>query len=137
MRQIKLFGVAWLLLSVAVVFSQVPATAQAQMPAGVHEMKVASGGMVLSDVKGMTLYTFAKDMPDMSNCYDNCAKNWPPLMAATDAKAMGDWTVVKRKDNTMQWAHKGMPLYTWIKDMKPGETTGDGMANGAWKVAAP
>jgi predicted lipoprotein with Yx(FWY)xxD motif len=28
-----------------------------------------------------------------------------------------------------------MPLYTWAKDQKPGDKTGDGMANGAWKVA--
>jgi len=108
-----------------------------QMPAGVKEMKAANDTLVLADAKGMTLYTFAKDMPGVSNCNDNCAKNWPPLMASADAKAMGDWTVVKRADGTMQWAYKGMPLYTWIKDMKPGETSGDGVGNGAWKIAVP
>jgi predicted lipoprotein with Yx(FWY)xxD motif len=58
-------------------------------------------------------------------------------MAAADAKPMGDWTIVARTEGTKMWAYKGMPLYTWIKDTKPGEATGDGMAMGAWKVAVP
>jgi predicted lipoprotein with Yx(FWY)xxD motif len=106
------------------------------MPAGVHPMQ-ASGMTVLADAKMMTLYTFAKDQPGVSNCNDNCAKNWPPLAAAADAKPMGDWTVITRADGTKQWAYKGMPLYTWSKDAKPGDATGAGMGNGAWKVAAP
>jgi predicted lipoprotein with Yx(FWY)xxD motif len=111
--------------------------AQAQMPAGVHTMKSAAGANMLVDGKMMTLYTFAKDQPGVSNCYDNCAKNWPPLMAAADAKPMGDWTIVMRKDGGRQWAYKGMPLYTWIKDAKAGDATGDGMGQGAWKIAVP
>ena len=112
-------------------------SAQAQMPAGVHTMKSAAGATMLVDAKMMTLYTFAKDQPGVSNCYDNCAKNWPPLMAAADAKPMGEWTIVMRKDSTRQWAYKGMPLYTWIKDAKSGDATGDGMGQGAWKIAVP
>ncbi len=27
------------------------------------------------------LYTFKKDKMGVSNCYDECAKNWPPLVA--------------------------------------------------------
>jgi predicted lipoprotein with Yx(FWY)xxD motif len=30
-----------------------------------------------------------------------------------------------------------MPLYTWIKDTKPGDASGNGMGQGAWKIAAP
>jgi predicted lipoprotein with Yx(FWY)xxD motif len=113
------------------------AGAQGQMPAGVHPMQVGTGIMALADAKMMTLYTFAKDTPGVSNCYDNCAKNWPPLAAAADAKPMGDWTIVTRKDGTRQWAYKAMPLYTWIKDTKPGDASGNGAGNGAWKVAMP
>jgi predicted lipoprotein with Yx(FWY)xxD motif len=142
MRHIKMSEVSVVLLFVGLAFAvdHVPAIAQgagaAQMPAGVQQMKAASGTMVLADAKGMTLYTYAKDMPGVSNCTDNCAKNWPPVTATADAKPMGDWTVVTRADGTKQWAYKGMPLYTWIKDMKPGETSGDGVG-GAWKVAVP
>lgn len=136
MRHMRLpaLPVVLLFLGVAVAVDRAPLHAQGgQMPAGVHEMKVSSGKMVLADAKGMTLYTFAKDTTGTSNCNDNCAKNWPPLMAAADAKPMGDWTVVTRADGTSQWAYKGMPLYTWVKDMKPGDATGDGV--GAWSAA--
>src|SRR5262249_49917000 len=43
-------------------------------------------GKVYTDDKGMTLYTFDKDGKGVSNCYDTCAKNWPPFAAAADAK---------------------------------------------------
>jgi predicted lipoprotein with Yx(FWY)xxD motif len=128
---------ALMMLGVALAASHAPANAQGQAPAGVHSMRVASGATALATAQMMTLYTFAKDMPGVSNCYDNCAKNWPPLTAAADAKPMGDWTIIMRKDGTRQWAYKGMPLYTWMKDAKPGDATGDGMGNGAWKVAIP
>ena len=138
MWQATMRGVACaVLVGCVFVARQVPVLAQGPAPAGVHAMKVASGATVLADGKMMTLYTFAKDMPGVSNCYDNCAKNWPPLMAGADAKPMGEWTVVARKDNSRQWAYKGMPVYGWIKDAKPGDTTGEGMGNGAWKVLVP
>ena len=136
MQQVNRFTVA-LALGFAMVTVPALVSAQGQMPAGVHPMKVSSGVNALVDGKMMTLYTFAKDQPGVSNCYDNCAKNWPPLMAAADAKPMGDWTIVMRKDGGRQWAYKGMPLYTWIKDGKPGDATGEGMGQGAWKVAVP
>lgn len=93
-------------------------------------------GMVLTDEKGMTLYTFDKDAAGMSNCTDACAQNWPPLMAPASAMASGDFTVIKRADGSMQWAHKGKPLYHWSKDAKPGDTTGDGFKD-VWHTAKP
>lgn len=95
-------------------------------------------GPVLVDAKGMTLYTFDRDTtPGKSACNGQCAQNWPPLMAAADAKSMGDWSVITRDDGAKQWAYKGKPLYGWTKDQKPGDTTGDGFLNGAWHVAKP
>jgi predicted lipoprotein with Yx(FWY)xxD motif len=131
---------AWVVVVVAALqLAQLaPAGAQGnQMPAGIQARKLENGTAVLADAKGMTLYTFAKDTTGMSNCAGPCATNWPPLAAAADAKPMGEWTIVARADGSRQWAYKGMPLYTWIKDAKPGEATGDGMAMGAWKVAVP
>ena len=46
----------------------------------------------------------------------------------------GDFTIIDRKDGTKIWAYKGWPLYLWIKDTKPGETTGDGVG-GVWHTA--
>jgi len=112
----------------AVLFA-VSLTAGAQsMPA----MKAADGTM--TDAKGMTLYTFDRDAGDKSACNGPCATNWPPLMATGDAKASGDWTIVTRDDGTKQWAFKGKPLYTWSKDTKAGDKTGDGV-NNVWHTA--
>lgn len=109
------------------------ALAQTAAPAAPAE---TPKGKVLANAKGMTLYTFDKDAPGKSNCNGPCAQNWPPLAAAADAKPAGDWTVVARDDGGKQWAYKGMPLYAWSKDAKPGDTTGDGF-NGAWRIAKP
>lgn len=95
-----------------------------------------AGGKILVNEKNMTLYTFDKDAAGMSACYDKCAENWPPLMASNGALGMGKYTVVARKDGSMQWAYDGKPLYLWVKDTKAGDMTGDGV-NGVWHVAKP
>jgi predicted lipoprotein with Yx(FWY)xxD motif len=108
-----------------------PLTVLAQAPT-----KVVDGVIVNS--AGMTLYTYDKDETGSgkSVCNDNCAKNWPPLMAASDAKASGDYSTVTRDDGGKQWAYKGKPLYLWVKDGKPGDKTGDGR-NNVWHAAKP
>lgn len=94
-------------------------------------------GKTLTDAKGMTLYTFDKDATGKSACNGPCAGNWPPLMASADAQPGGSYTTIQRDDGSKQWAYKGKPLYTWSKDSKPGDITGDGFLNGAWHVAQP
>jgi predicted lipoprotein with Yx(FWY)xxD motif len=94
-------------------------------------------GKVLTDGKGMTLYTFDKDAGGKSACNGQCAINWPPLMAAAGAKADGGYTVITRDDGGKQWAYKGKPLYGWKNDKKAGDVSGDGVANGAWHIAKP
>ncbi|EJN19189.1 hypothetical protein PMI35_05640 [Pseudomonas sp. GM78] len=89
-------------------------------------------GMMV-DHKGMTLYTFDKDSGGKSMCNDECAKNWPPMMAPAGAAATGKWSVIKRDDGTSQYAYDGKPLYTFVKDEKPGEMKGDKMKD-VWHV---
>jgi predicted lipoprotein with Yx(FWY)xxD motif len=112
-----------------VAMSALAATVLAQAPA-------KSMGGVLTNAAGMTLYTFDKDAGGKSACNGPCAANWPPLMAAADAKASGDWSIVARDDGGKQWAYKGKPVYLWGKDQKPGDKTGDGF-NNVWHVATP
>ena len=90
----------------------------------------------MTNSAGMTLYTFDKDAGGRSVCNGQCATNWPPLMAAADAKASGDYSIITRDDGAKQWALKGKPLYAWVKDQKPGDKTGDGV-NSVWHVATP
>jgi predicted lipoprotein with Yx(FWY)xxD motif len=93
-------------------------------------------GKVLAGENGMSLYTFKKDAKGVSNCYDDCAKAWPPLMADSKAKATGAYSIVDRKDGSKQWAKDGMPLYYFVKDKKTGDITGDGFKD-VWNVAKP
>ncbi|MCA1396711.1 hypothetical protein [Bradyrhizobium sp. BRP56] len=94
-------------------------------------------GSVLTDAKGMTLYTFDKDSEGKSACNGPCATNWPVLKADAGDKAEGGYTIISRDDGSKQWAYKGKPLYTFAKDQKAGDITGDGFLNGAWHLAQP
>ena len=122
------------ILAAAVVFSLLigAAFAQPTAPTSADTPK----GKSLVDVNGMTLYTFDRDAKGKSNCNGQCASLWLPLIADTDAKASGDFSFVTRDDGRKQWAYKGKPLYTWSKDTKPGDVTGDGV-NSVWHIAAP
>lgn len=104
--------------------------ANAQAP-----VKTSDG--VLTNQAGMTLYTFDRDSGGKSACNGPCAGNWPPLTAKAGDKPSGDYTVISRDDGSKQWAYKGKPLYTWGKDQKPGDKTGDGFLNNQWHAAKP
>ncbi|GGK99951.1 hypothetical protein [Deinococcus radiotolerans] len=97
-------------------------------------------GPVLQDSRGMTLYLYTKDEPGKSNCYDQCAAAWPPLLAADlpklPAGVTGKLSLVARKDGQKQVAYNGWPLYYWVKDTKPGETTGQNVGK-VWYAVNP
>ncbi len=99
--------------------------------------KVADG--VLTDASGRTLYTFDRDTAGSgrSVCNGPCIGLWPAFVAAGTASNFGDYTIVTRDDGTKQWAFRGKPLYTFSKDAKPGDRTGDGFNNDVWHVARP
>ncbi len=120
-------------VALATFASSLPALAEDYVGGAVKTMEIG-GQEVLTDANGMTLYTYDKDTAGASNCYDQCAVNWPPLFAADGAAAEGDFTIVERTDGTKMWAYDGMPLYLWVKDTKPGDTTGDGVG-GVWHTA--
>ncbi len=94
-------------------------------------------GEILTDASGMSLYTFDKDSGGKSACNGPCATNWPVLKASATDQPAGDYTVITRDDGSKQWAYKGKPLYTFAKDQKAGDVTGDGFLNGAWHLAKP
>ena len=82
---------------------------------------------VLATPSGATVYTFDKDTvgSGKSACNGPCAQLWPPVAAQASDSAGGDWSIVTRDDGSRQWAYKGAPVYTFSKDAKPGDTTGD------------
>ena len=98
--------------------------------------KVTAG--VFVSPKGMTLYTFDKDVAGSgkSACNGQCAFNWPPLAAPSDAQPQGNFSLIQREGGGLQWAYKGKPLYTFIGDANPGDNNGKGV-NGVWQIATP
>ncbi|MDF2799819.1 MAG: hypothetical protein K0R85_2563 [Devosia sp.] len=108
--------------------------AAAEYLGGAVQSTDIGGQMVLTDADGMTLYIFDKDEPGVTNCYEQCATNWPPLMAEDGATPEGEFTLVDRTDGSQMWAYKGWPLYYWKDDMQPGDITGDGVG-GVWHLA--
>jgi len=110
----------------------VTALAQTVAPTSAETAK----GKALVDLNGMTLYVFDRDGAGKSNCNAQCAVAWLPLIADTDAQASGSFSFITRDDGRKQWAYKGKPLYTWAKDKKPGDATGDGV-NKVWHLASP
>ncbi|HEX6972114.1 MAG TPA: hypothetical protein VF234_07830 [Limnochordia bacterium] len=98
-------------------------------------------GPHLVDAMGMTLYLFERDEPGVSNCYDRCAQNWPPLLIAYGEPSAppaikGELGVITRRDGGRQVTYNGMPLYYWARDQAPGDTTGQGVGE-VWYVVKP
>jgi predicted lipoprotein with Yx(FWY)xxD motif len=101
-------------------------------------------GRILVDSKGITLYDFPPDKGMASVCYGACAALWPPLithgkpLAGSGVRA-GLLGTTKRKDGKLQVTYGGHPLYYFVSDRKPGQTTGQGVNQfGApWWVISP
>ena len=91
---------------------------------------------VLAGNNSMTLYTFSKDAvgSGKSVCNGMCASNWPPLLVEGSSAVAGAYSVITRDDGKKQLAFNGMPLYFYVKDVKPGDKTGDGRSEGAWRI---
>jgi predicted lipoprotein with Yx(FWY)xxD motif len=101
-------------------------------------------GRILVDGKGIALYDFPPDRGKMSVCYGACAALWPPLL--THGKPVAGHGVrasllgtTKRKDGRLQVTYGGHPLYSFVTDRKPGQTTGQGVDQfgGPWWVISP
>ena len=90
----------------------------------VRELRSSSAQVLwnrIGDAEGRTLLVSDGDQPGVANCVGECAKQFPPLLAAPGAKAFGDWSLVSRPSGQMQWAYQSRPLYTWSQEEEPGE----------------
>jgi len=119
-----------LILALAIPFTLV---ACASMSGGGEPAMMKEGMLV--NPKGMTLYTFDRDVANSgkSVCNGDCAVKWPPHLAAASDQASGAYTIVVRDDGKRQWAFKGKPLYTWPEDQDPGDKYGDNY-NKVWHI---
>jgi predicted lipoprotein with Yx(FWY)xxD motif len=129
-------AIAALVLALSLVTA---ALAQAETPV-VQVRYDAALGHFLTDAAGMTLYVFSNDEPGVSNCVDACAANWPPVIVG-DASLISSplaipagFDTTTRADGSVQLTYGGWPLYGWVNDEAPGDTTGQGVG-GNWWVA--
>ena len=116
-----------------------PVVAQDEEPT-VQTAESDEYGTYLVDSEGMALYLFTNDSPGTSTCYDQCAENWPPFTAEEPLTlpdgVPGELTTIERDDGTQQVAYNGWPLYYWVQDEEPGDTTGHGVGD-VWYLVEP
>ena len=99
--------------------------------AGVKVSLGSSGlGRVLVDGRGRTLYLFEKDKHGKSACIGKCAAFWPPLIAsgkplATAGAKTSLLGTTRRADGRLQVTYNHHPLYTFVKDTRKGQTSGE------------
>lgn len=104
-----------------------------KLAGGAGKMRDTASGKILTTAGGFTLYTFDKDSAGKSNCDASCLKLWPAYHASAKAKAAAPWSKVKATNGKEMWAYNGKPVYTYIKDKKPGDVEGDGVG-GNWHI---
>jgi predicted lipoprotein with Yx(FWY)xxD motif len=102
-------------------------------------------GSILTTGGGYTLYDFGPDTPTHSACLNaGCVYQWPPLLidgAVRVGRGVNGSLVgrVTRPDGSTQLSYGGHPLYSYIRDVKPGLVTGQAIDQdgGPWYVLDP
>ena len=109
--------------------------------AGTTVVKTASvsslGASVLVNAQGLTLYHLSGEQNGKWICTSAaCVKAWHPLATPTGVAprgSVGSLGTVKRPGGAVQVTFKGMPLYSFVGDAKPGEAKGQGIKDvGVW-----
>jgi predicted lipoprotein with Yx(FWY)xxD motif len=113
---------------------------------GTAVVKTASvsslGGSVLVDAQGLTLYHLSGEQNGKWICTSAaCVKVWHPLAAPSSGApsgSVGSLGTTLRPGGAMQVTFKGMPLYSFAGDTKPGEAKGQGIKDvGVWTAVTP
>lgn len=121
---------------------------------GASKLTVANSpkfGAYVADAEGRALYMFTADQQGkgstaaQSNCYEQCAKAWPPLTVKDGTPELGEKLqksllgTVTRKDGARQVTYGGWPLYYYVKDKGPGSTAGQDVhgGGGEWYLVGP
>jgi predicted lipoprotein with Yx(FWY)xxD motif len=102
-----------------------------------------SGGTFLTS-GGRSVYLWAADGMNKSNCSGACAGAWPPVMAhgkltASNGAQPSDLGTIARPGGGKQVTYDGHPLYFFAGDSGPGQTNGQASDSfGAkWWLVAP
>lgn len=100
-------------------------------------------GTLLVDGAGNSLYIYGADYPGdcenapISNCMDDCLLSWPVFDAGVRRLGEGlpdaAFGTFVRGDGVQQTTYMGWPLYSYKKDLVPGDLVGHG--RGTWFAA--
>jgi predicted lipoprotein with Yx(FWY)xxD motif len=107
----------------------------------INIQKISNTVSYLTDGMGMSLYISLQDAPGKSNCTTACLTVWKPLlisgkMIAGPGVNLANLGIITLTDGTHQVTYLGAPLYTYTKDVNPGDTNGHGV-DGVWFLVAP
>jgi predicted lipoprotein with Yx(FWY)xxD motif len=104
-------------------------------PPGIAMGYAPAFGTIWTDDNRMTLYGHHRGgdrrrsqgrlpfAPDL-NCDDACRKQWTPVIAPAGAEPSGYWTLHTMNDGGRQWLYRGIPLYRFSGDTRPGDLKG-------------
>ena len=96
---------------------------------------------ILVNRKGFTLYSLSAEKRGRFICTDkSCLSVWKPLVVPRGTKPTGapKLATIRRPDGRTQVTYRGLPLYSFNGDTKPGDTKGNGFKDvGTWRPATP
>ncbi|HTX30756.1 MAG TPA: hypothetical protein VMD09_05190 [Solirubrobacteraceae bacterium] len=106
------------------------APAGARTSATKLQLRKTSVGTILVNSRGYTVYAYSKDSRNRDNCQKSstCIRVWPPVttsgsaIAGPGVKASLIGTI-KTKNGAKQLTYAGHPLYTYIADTHPAQTS--------------
>ena len=105
--------------------------APSSSPVVLAQVVGSMGTILVAASNGHTLYRFNSDTPGVSNCKGGCTSSWPPLSVPPGSTLVGGASVtgqlgtITRDDGSLQVTYKGLPLYFFHSDSKPGDTNGN------------
>ncbi len=104
-------------------------SASTPTPAGTADQGVlvttagSNFGTMLFDETGQAIYLFDKETSTRPECYDACAKAWPPVLTSGSPRGAGEASLAllgttARTDGTTQVTYAGHPLYYYAHEGK-------------------
>jgi predicted lipoprotein with Yx(FWY)xxD motif len=85
-------------------------------------------GRLLQTERKFSVYVSEHDEPNKSNCDEECARTWIPMLAPESAHPHGDWSILERAPGYRQWAFRKQPLYRYALDTQPRSAEGTDVA---------
>jgi predicted lipoprotein with Yx(FWY)xxD motif len=103
--------------------------------------KVSDTVSFLTDGQGNSLYISLSDTAGKSNCTGDCLTVWKPLLVngrviPGSGVVQANLGIITLPSGAHQVTYLGAPLYTYYKDVNPGDTNGQGVA-GVWFLVTP